>query len=307
MIDGGRSPACGRLRLIMMRPKLLLAATAAIALGAAASASAAAPTGDYVNFKYCPYTNPGVATCVNVKTTSGSLQVGTMSVPITPATPIVLQGGFGQEAYPTGAPWFNAVGADTLSKTKLKVPGGLPAVVDAGSLGGLIIPFNAAVASTPDVYATIELVAAPELFLTQLLLTQESPGLKLPVRIHLENPFLGANCFIGSAASPVSLVLQTGTTSPPSPNVPISGGVGTTTYNADFSVSSTAGGKLVDNAFAAPAVTTSCGSGLLLDRVIITAAVNNKLALPSPAGKNTIIKQGTWSMGGAAETAASVH
>jgi hypothetical protein len=282
-----------------------LAAAVVIGLGAATSALAAAPTGDFANFKYCPYANPSVATCSYTKTTSGSLQMGTLTVPITASTPIVMQGGLGPESYPAGAPWYAAVGADTLSKTMLKVPGGLLAVVDPGGLGGLVIPFNAAVASTPDVYATLELVTTPQVFPTQLL-TGAAPGLKLPVRVHLQNPFLGSNCYIGSAASPVQLVLQTGTTSPPPPNAPISGLVGTSTFNAGSTVLTTNGAKLVDNAFAAPAAKT-CGGGLPLDQILITAAVNSKIALPSAAGRNAMIMQGLRQAGDAAATAASVH
>ena len=66
-----------------LRP-LVAAAVMAGALGvSASSASAAAPTGDYVNFKYCPYTNTAVQTCMYSKVTSGSFTLGNASVPIT--------------------------------------------------------------------------------------------------------------------------------------------------------------------------------------------------------------------------------
>jgi hypothetical protein len=286
---------------------LLAAAVVGVGLfGLAGPASAAAPTGDYANFKYCPYTNSAVASCVYSKITSGSFKLGNANVPITASTPITLQGGIGQETYPTGAPWFNAVGADTLSKTPLQVPGGLIGLVDTGGFSGFLISlFNAAVASVNDVTATAELAGTVGFYPTQLLFTQETPGLKLPIKVHLENPFLGSNCYIGSNSNPVNLVLQTGTTAPPGPNTPISGSVGTLSFNGDFSVATATGIKLVDNSFAAPAA-TNCGY-LLLDRLIITAAVNLKEGLPAAAGKNTAIQQGNALTGDRLATLASVQ
>ncbi|MCU1675449.1 MAG: hypothetical protein JWM93_207 [Frankiales bacterium] len=275
-------------------------------LGVAGSASAAAPTGDFVNFKYCPYTNPAVSSCVYSKITSGSFKLGNANVPITASTPITLQGGIGQENYPNGAPFFPAVGAPSLSPTKLKVPGGLIGLVDTGGFGGFLISlFNAAVASVNDVYATAEPAGLPGFYPTQILFTGEQPGLKLPIRVHLENPFLGSNCYIGSTSNPIVLKLQSGTTAPPPPNTPISGSFGSTTFNSAFTVGTTVGLKLVDNSFAAPAA-TGCGF-LPLDMLLITAAVNLKEGLPSAAGKNTAIQQGDSQIGDASLTAASVQ
>jgi hypothetical protein len=289
-----------------VRSLLAVAVVGVASIGFAGSASAAAPTGDYADFKYCPYTNPAVASCVYSKITGGKFKLGNADVPITATNPIILQGGIGQETYPTGAPFYPAVGADSLSKTKLKVPGGLIGLVDTGGFSGFLISlFNAAVASVNDVYATAEPAGAVGFYPTQLLFTQETPGLRLPVRIHLENPFLGSSCYIGSFTNPVNLVFTTGTTAPPLPNTPISGSVGTLTFNGDFSVATATGIKLVDNSFAAPAA-TNCGF-LLLDKLIITAAVNLKEGLPSAAGKNTAIQEGVAKTGDAALTAASVQ
>jgi hypothetical protein len=289
-----------------VRSLLATAVVGVAALGFAGSAAAVAPTGDYTNFKYCPYTNPAVASCVYSKITSGSFKLGNANVPITAATPIILQGGIGQETYPNGAPFYPAVGADSLSKTRLKVPGGLIGLVDTGGFTGFLISlFNAAVASVNDVYATAEPAGLPGFYPTQLLFTQETPGLKLPVRVHLENPFLGSNCYIGSTSNPVRLTFTTGTTAPPPPNTPISGSVGDLSFNADFTVATAANMKLVDNSFSAPAA-TGCGF-LPLDMLLITAAVNLKEGLPAAAGKNAAIQQGTSQVGEAAATAASVH
>jgi hypothetical protein len=121
----------------------------------------------------------------------------------------------------------------------------------------------------------------------------------------LENPFLGSGCYIGSAATPVTLKLTVGTTSPPPPNQPITGSAGDITSNADGSVTYAVGNKLVDNAFAVPAA-SNCGA-TLVDKLLITAAVNLKEGLPSPAGKNTAIMQGTTEIGDRSLVEASVQ
>ncbi|HMJ35013.1 MAG TPA: hypothetical protein VK501_13960 [Baekduia sp.] len=286
-----------------LRPFLAAAVLAVAAVGSAAPAMAADPTGDYAQFKHCPYTNPAVASCVYSVTDSGSFTLGNATVPITSATPIVLQGGI-PDAASGSTTFYDAVGADTLSKTKLKVPGGLLGLVDTGGLGGALITlFNNAVAAENDVYATAELVG-PVTFDLNSVFAESGTAVALPIRVHLENPFLGSSCYVGSTSNPVSLHLTTGTTSPPGPNTPISGTAGSITFNDDFTISTAAGIKLVDNAFAAPAA-SNCGI-TFLDRLLVTPAVNLKEGLPAAAGKNTAIQQGTTKLGGKAAVVASI-
>jgi hypothetical protein len=287
-----------------LRPLLAAAVVSVGALSLSGPAMAAVPTGEFTDFKYCPYNTPGVVSCLYSKTTSGSFKLGNATVPITDATPIVLQGGLGGE--PDGTtPWFNAVGADTLVKTRLKVPGGLAGLVDTGGLTGLLISaLNAAIAAENDVYATAELVGPVQFSLANAI-TTEGVAVTLPIRVHLENPFLGSSCYVGSSSDPVTLNLITGTTAPPPPNTPISGNPGDLVQSADTFVMTTFGIKLVDNAFAAPAA-TNCGI-TFLDRLLVTPAVNLKEGLPAAAGKNAAIQQGDTQVGSAAETAASVQ
>jgi hypothetical protein len=123
--------------------------------------------------------------------------------------------------------------------------------------------------------------------------------------VHLTNPFLGSNCYIGSTAHPVTLKLTAGTTTPPAGVTPLTGSTGTPSTNADGTVITAVGVKLVDNTFSVPAA-SDCGF-LLLDKLIITAAVNLKEGLPSAAGNNSAILQGTTKAGDRAATLASVH
>jgi hypothetical protein len=278
-----------------LRVAALTAALCSTALGASSSALAAGPTGDQAEFKYCPYNNPVVEGCVVSTTTSGSFKLGNANVPITSSTPIVLQGGVGPTDAAGNATFYGAVGADTLSKTRLKVPGGLLGLVDTGGLtGALIAAFNRAVASVNDVYATAE-VAGPIVFSGDAFLSNTGTAISLPVKIHLQNPFLGPDCYIGSNSKPVQLNLTTGTTAPPPPNVPISGTFGAVSFNSDETIIQFRGDQLVNNSFAAPAA-SNCGF-LLLDKLLITGAVNLKEGLPAAAGKNTAILGGDTDLG----------
>jgi hypothetical protein len=280
-----------------LRAAMLTVAVSAVTLVASGSAMAAGPTGDYAKFSHCPYTNPAVEACLYSTTTSGSFKLGNANVPITADTPIVLQGGLGGSDANGNNIFYNAVGADTLSKTKLKVPGGLIGLVDTGGFSGALISlFNAAVASVNDVYATAEL-AGSATFNAGGFLGANGTAVGLPVRIHLENPFLGSSCYIGTTSNPVQLNLTTGTTAPPLPNTPISGSSGTLGIGGGGGIFNFIGAKLVNNSFAAPAATTFACGYLPLDRLIITAAVNLKEGLPSAAGKNSAILQGDTYLG----------
>jgi len=265
---------------------------------------AADPTGKYAKFKYCPYTNPATDACVYSTVTSGNFKLGNANVPITAATPIIIQGGLGVPNEVGDNVFLPAVGAPSLSPTPLKVPGGLIGLVDTGGFSGFLISlFNAAVASVNDVYATAE-VAGPVTFNASNFIGQTGVAIRLPLRVHLTNPFLGSSCYIGSTTNPVNLRLTTGTTAPPLPNTPISGQSGTPDFQDGGQYIAFTGDKLVDNAFAAPAA-TNCGF-LPLDKLIITAAVNLKEGLPAAAGKNTAVQGGDTYLGGPAAVIASI-
>jgi len=90
------------------------------------------------------------------------------------------------------------------------------------------------------------------------LLTEEGTALSLPVKVHLENPFLGSTCYIGSNTSPIIINLTTGTTAPPPPNKPIKGKVGEVTSNPAGNLLTISKNSLVNNSFAAPG-TSGCG------------------------------------------------
>ncbi len=118
-------------------------------------------------------------------------------------------------------------------------------------------------------------------------------ALTLPVRVHLENGFLGNGCYIGSKAHPVNVELTTGTTSPPLPNEPIKGNPGEAEFKHSEELVIVKKNSLVNNSFAAPTA-EGCGSQILfgLFTGIIDSAVDSELGLPSEAGHNTAILNG---------------
>jgi hypothetical protein len=163
--------------------------------------------------------------------------------------------------------------------------------------------------SANGVTATAEPVGPAQAYLSQALVLppagEDPTVLHLPIRVHLQNPFLGNNCYIGSAANPIVLNVQAGTTSPPPPNKPITGVladfnvVGPTNADGTGFIIQANNSTLVDNAFAAPAA-SGCGNTLLnipiitpLFQGLITAAVNLKEGLPSAAGKNSVSLTGS--------------
>ena len=109
------------------------------------------------------------------------------------------------------------------------------------------------------------------------------------MRIHLKNPLLGNSCYIGSESNPVQLHLTSGTTSPPEPNKPISGKKGTLSTEENGEILVASENTLVDNSYPAPAA-EGCGEFFSF---LIDPLVDSKLGLPSKAGHNTAILEGT--------------
>jgi hypothetical protein len=261
-------------------------------LGSAASALAAEnhPTGTFAVFKDCPLANAATESCIYAQTESGEFIVGKEAVPI--VNTITLQGGIHET--PEGVEEFIAAeNGETLSKTPQPVPGGLAGLVKCDEISNFIeraacdLLFQNGVTG---VNATTELAApASSIGLyVENLIEEKGTALNLPVKVHLENPLLGSECFIGSNAKPIELPLTTGETSPPAPNKPIHGNRG------EFEVEEgpvivLKDNELVNNEFAAPEA-EGCGG---LFSFIIDKLVDEKLGLPSSAGHNTAKLKGT--------------
>jgi len=292
---GGRRCRAGR----RVRIVALLAVPAAL-MGLASPAMAGKPTGVFVNFGDCPLSTTGVNLCLYAQTSSGEFVIGNRTVPITKT--VTLQGGLILNEETGEETFVNAVDGNTLSKTPESVPGGLLGVVAPEILPPLVRAILNEFLSKGlvGVTATTELVE-PVTINEKNLVLAEGAALTLPVRVHLENPFLGSACYIGSKLKPITLKLTTGVTKPEPPNEPIKGKIGDLKFKEGGALLIITENSLVDNAFAAPKA-EGCG-GLL--SLAVDPAVNAELGLPAGDGHNTAILDGTLEQAAAEAVAAS--
>jgi hypothetical protein len=271
---------------------LLLLALAALAL---APGAAAKLTGNYAVFAHCPFKDPEASKCIHSTTVGGEVVLGEKAVPI--ENEVVLQGAY-KKAAGEFSEFIGATNGVTLSKAPQNVPGGLAGVVPDESSSWLVkrlIKFFFENGIT-GLNSTLELAkpAAAIKVSENNLGGEEGTALELPVKVHLENPFLGKSCFVGSSGTPILWELTSGTTSPPEPNEPITGTVGEIEFLEEGRILETKGTKLVDNAWSAPAA-TGCGGILAF---LVNPIVNSQLGTTS-AGHNTAILENEVFIGAA--------
>lgn len=274
-----------------------LVALALASLGLAAGAQAKL-TGEFTKFANCEYKNTEVKKCIYSVTESGEVVLGSKAVPI--EKQVILQGGYGK-AVEKFSKFFGATKGDTLSKAPQNVPGGLLGIVpekESPALVKALIKFFLENKLT-GLNATLELAKpASEIRISENnLAAKNGIALELPVKVHLENPFLGKNCFVGSSTSPIVWKLTTGTTAPPEPNKPITGAGGKAEILEEGAVLKLNGNSLVDNAWSAPKA-TGCG-GIL--GFLVNPIVNTQLGTIT-AGHNTAILNNTITVGSAFAT-----
>lgn len=216
-------------------------------------------------------------TCIANSSPNGSIKLGN-STQTTGATNLQL-----------GATVDDATGAFSL----ISPPGGAlvaePVNVEGGLLGLMCpsdIPLVTAICDglvgSPlnTVTATVEPAGEPSNFNRAAALSVGQPIITLPVKVHLQNPILGPNCYIGSNSDPI--VLRPKNTTQPSLAVAPGDLDGTPNPSgalARLTTTSTQG----DDTFAVPAAR---GCGLL---GVLDAAVNAQQGLPSPSGNNNLV------------------
>jgi hypothetical protein len=276
---------------------LLIAGLAVLGLAATAQAKL---TGNYTTFEQCPYTNLEVKKCVYSTTESGEVVLGSKKVPI--VNPVVLQGGAGPQDEEENAQFFAAANGVTLSKSPQPVPGGLAGLINCKEIGSLLLRLGCEAAlegPVTGVNSTLELARpASEMVISENRLAEEAGvALKMPVKVHLENPFLGSSCYVGSSSSPIIWNLTAGTTNPPPPNKPITGKAGFIEFLEEGRIAVGKEVTLVDNAWSAPGA-TGCGGPVV--ELLLDPVVNVSGGLPSAAGRNTAILNNVAIFGSAA-------
>jgi hypothetical protein len=273
--------------VIRVREGLLAAAVLALMLGSSALAASNSSKGEFTQFAYCPLTNKTVTDCIYSASTGGSITIGRKTVPI--VNPVIFQGGSGEVK--EEVKFFGAEGAETLSKTPQKVPGGLRGITPLSWWPTSFQEwFSEQIeGGATEVTATLEL-AAPATSIelsTQNLINQEGTALGLPVKIKLDNPLLGSNCYIGSDAKPVQINFTTGKSGA------IEGSPGLVKFNKEFTRVTIAGGRLSNGDFVAPSA-EGCGG---IFSSYIDPMINSVLGLPSTSGENTAILEGKLQSG----------
>jgi hypothetical protein len=249
-----------------MRKHLLALLVLGASLLFASSASAAFP-----NFSDCPRAAPNFAACLDVQSVSGSLEIKGFTVPL--GESLEIRGALSNADERGNVRFIPPTGTNGFFSRAIRVPGGILGIE-------FPIPGNTVLAR-----AELAGPASSLDFRFGIPVTTIS----LPVKVKLDNPILGSNCYIGSNSNPARINLTTGTTSPPLPNRPISGSIGEITSVEEVLI--IRGATSVDNAFAVPGAT---GCGLL---GIANPLVNLRLRLPSAGGNNTMIVRNNVALG----------
>lgn len=274
-----------RKRRSSLQRALLLGLVATFAFAATASAN------EFERFQHCPYTNAEVFKCIHAVTDGGQVVLGKKAVPI--VNPVTVQGGVSIPDEEFVSDFFGATNGVTLSKAPQPVPGGLLGIVPPE---GAPLIVKAALKLVLEngftgVNSTLELARpANEIKISELnLIGEEGVAFELPVKVRLENPFLGSNCYVGSSASPMIWKLTTGATAPPPPTESIHGSSGLIEFKEEGELIKIEGTELVDNAWSAPSA-SGCG-GILAP--LVDPIINSQAGLPAAAGTNSAILENT--------------
>ncbi len=279
------------IRVTLKRAALaLVMPLATLGLASPALAVEHHPKGNYAPFADCPLSNSSVTRCLVASTTSGEFTVGKKTVPINKT--ITLQGGTIENPETGALTFVGAEDGNTLSKTALYVPGGLfgvkpPEYLNKEQKERFEEMINKGLTGVTE---TTELAKpASDIGInTNNLIFERGVALQLPVKVKLDNVFLGSSCYVGSESNPIILNLTTGTTSPPEPNKPLKGSAGELKIEEEGALVVLSGGSLVDNAFAAPEA-TGCGAPF---SALVDKLVDSVFGVPAAAGHNTAILTG---------------
>ncbi len=266
-----------------------------IAIGSlvVAAGAQAKLTGEFTKFAQCPYKNTEARKCIYSVTNSGEVVLGSKKVPI--VNPVVLQGASGPVGEDEFSPFLGAANGVTLSKSAQPVPGGLAGLVNCKEISNALLRISCEATlenGLTGANSTLELARpATEIRISENHLAGEyETALELPVKVHLENPFLGSECYVGSSSSPIIWKLSSGEVIPPAPNKPISGSGGEASFPEEGKIFQLKNNKLVDNAWSAPGVS---GCGGFLVELILDPIINASAGVPATAGKNTAVLNNT--------------
>ena len=210
---------------------------------------------------------------------------GNVTVPLKQT--ITLRGGIGftEEGEETKETWFGAVGAATIEPV---AQAARPLYKDVNP--ALLSPselnrynYYVKVSKETKVTATVELAGPASSITVNVanLLSETGTAFAFPVKLKLSNPYFGDSCYVGSDASPILVDFTTGTSGE------LRGKNGSMLASGHNGILTVFTDTLVNGTFASPGV-EGCGVGGGAD-----AAIDSALGLPSPAGANTTVLNGT--------------
>ncbi|MEV0010535.1 hypothetical protein AB0M10_27790 [Streptomyces sp. NPDC051840] len=254
---------------------------------AGAATAAAQLNGSWAPFDRCPVDAPAmlatdgdvdVALCVTSTSPSGTIKLGN-----TTATTGSTNLQFGVIQHPAeGTYTVVPPAAGSIISGKTTIPGGLLGIMCPSD-----IPVVTAVcgqitnATLNKVTATVESAGTPTEF-SLVAGISSGPIVKLPVKIRLENPLLGSNCYIGSNSNPV--LLRPGNLSAPSFTAARFNGDGSANPDEGSMIQiALSGAAQGDSQFTAPKA-NGCGLG-----GILSWAIDLKVGLPAGAGTNNLV------------------
>jgi hypothetical protein len=257
------------------------------------------PKGIYKPFTDCPLLNPlmqesvpnQVTGCVAGQVTSGKIKLGNISTKVRATikvkVPVTVQFGLwdppnaGDDQFTGGIlPPPDGL-ANQLISVPQHVPGGLNAALGCPSTNKTVEKLCAAIQSVggkdKPLYASAE-SAGPITNFQVVTWTQ-------PIKFHLINPLLGANCFVGSDDNPVLVnpELNGNLTQEVDPNP---------TAHPDTSVLKISKAVATDSSFAAPGA-TGCGPGGSAN-IAVDEAIDAAGGLPAASGSNNLTLNGTF-------------
>ncbi|MFE3185206.1 hypothetical protein ACFXKR_30650 [Streptomyces violascens] len=283
-------PVSTRLRAGMLATCTALTVLVTVGPASADSAPVTQLGGNWAPFTRCPVDDPAmlaadgraeIVQCIASHAASGSIKLGSTEV-VTGASD--LQAGVVQHT--GGAPTLVAPAGGALIADSADIPGGLLGLMcpsDIPVIGEICRQITNSTLNR--VTATVESAGAPTGFDLTAGATSGRPILSIPVRIHLQNPFLGSSCYIGSAAHPI--VLRPQNVTAPAFGIKRFDGNGTPNTTGVMNRLSLTGASQTDTTFAVPGA-SGCGLAGMLDW-----AVNLKTGLPSAAGNNSVVLDNT--------------
>ncbi|ASR34700.1 hypothetical protein BAY61_06580 [Prauserella marina] len=280
-----------RLRRSLVATGVAAAAGAAVIAGAVPASAAEPPTlaGAWAPLNRCPVDAPAMlaadgaqtaALCLAASGDSGTMQIGGKTVPVGKTDlqfGVTRAGSTFTVVSPSGG---------ALSSAPVKVPGGLLNLMcpsDIPVISGICD--RLADAKLNAITAYVEPAGAPSQFNFVAGIGVDQPIVNLPIKIRLDNPILGSNCYLGSNSNPI--VLRPANTTRPAVAPVRFDEDGTLDPAGQMGYVGASGADQADNTFSVPGA-NGCGLFGALDW-----AVNLQLGLPSPAGENSFVLNST--------------